>query len=1245
MVASNPPGDTNLPGARPAETTGVENAVAQNRSDALAALSREVRDHNAQQKDQSYLDKAVSFVTSPFTHADSTLLTAQDTLKKAAHDPTVSTETIKAATDADAKARGTDHTADEIGGELIKTGSLFMRGRIALASTLISYGLSQAKPTDTASHQAEDFALGAVKGGIMQNLYSRLGKTELGFAAKGVAMGTSSRTVDLGLTRSTWQDGKDGSLGFAQGLDKIASGALNPSALLSDVAVFGVAHGLSAGANSLTAGALERNKFLATTFAGATFGASGGAYSELTRQQTQGEKLDVGKILSSAALHGTVDGIAAIPGGLQGTGSLAALRNLTNTGAEKITSYTSGAFDRARVGLANSLMLPGFSGEPAFAMAGGTAEGGPLSGSRGSFDFTPPRLERNEVTSKAKSAAEIAELKNSITIYDALEDAPKGKQLATWISEMQPGRESNLAVASIAIKDLPEADRFAAVDHVIKTSPEDAVDLLKAVKPAQMADLTSSIMQNTVGTERTKLLDRLYLGPASPEQVQNVFSQVKDVTGNDLNVVRSWTRDLPEPSTYAGSRRPETPVKNALIESMDIAQVGRLVFAGRENGLDVNRLAAEDPELLRTVAKVSDLANNNQIRNTADVLARWQASGSLDASTRTALSVASTANRGIGTEALPEVLGALGNRTTTQDVARTLQGLQKAATADQFASETQVWLAASTAAHLAKITPAEAQSTFFQPVSEKLADRSLDYQWRTSTARTLSTLERTGALPEGSIKLPELRMSHISGLSEADKTTLRDQSEAALRGNIPLDKLFGDGSIGKLFPHVFGNHESGGIVDRPQHDGHDFSVDKHTEAVVERVRDNPRFTQLSEKDQTNLLWAAVLHDTGKRPGLVDPGHESSSANISYGVLKTLGYSPTRIARIANLISSHPEIGFQPEHPTATKLGDQKFIDNTAVKFNHPAAATQLRILNEADIRSVQANDALWSDDLGNQIDQIAARVSTRSAELTRGTVPILTSELPQSFGLYNAPADYALLGHVSPDLDNAFFRNLPVLESHQFSVSGSLLTPENNVLFDANARIVTLFQGAPESVAQAYRGSTYSGEGTGWAQHVELFKNWHGYGDATELAHEVSQPLADLGFGDQKEAPLDDFRRKLSAYDSIDELTAQTGADSALSQGYRAVLRAMTTDGEGGKLEEANEVKLNNPTLVGVGIYRQGQQVTLEGASQADLAALFKGGSAPDWVNTTDLTQGLIVPKSVWQNLRSRDLPLIVLDP
>src|SRR5262249_37188883 len=201
-------------------------------------------------------------------------------------------------------------------GGFLKTGALFLRGRMGLAGTIGVYALDQMNPRDSLKTQLTDMTLGMAKGGLMKGAFDLLGQKEVSVAAKGVGLGITSRTLDLGLTRGTYMT-PSGDFRLSTGLANTVSGSLNRTSLATDAVVFVGARGLFQGADSLAGGAIKRSPLLTTMLTGTTFGIANGATGELARQQSAGESFDAWKLVRRSLLQGAFDTFAAAPGGVQ----------------------------------------------------------------------------------------------------------------------------------------------------------------------------------------------------------------------------------------------------------------------------------------------------------------------------------------------------------------------------------------------------------------------------------------------------------------------------------------------------------------------------------------------------------------------------------------------------------------------------------------------------------------------------------------------------------------------------------------------------------------------------------------------------------------------------------------------------------------------------------------------------------------------------------------------------------------
>jgi len=210
------------------------------------------------------------------------------------------------------------NTRNEIEGytsQLITAVPLFIGGGRGIAASALLFGLNQAKVGDTTIHQIEDFGLGALKGAGTKLVFDHFGaKSDWNFATKGVAMGASSRGLDVALTRQTWFDHNDTPQPSA-GIQSTFFSMFHPAALATDVITFGVAHYGNKLGNVWSKGAIEASPLLQNTLTGTTFGFTSGALGEMQHQMNDPkEGFDPWKILARGGASAVTMSAAAAAG-------------------------------------------------------------------------------------------------------------------------------------------------------------------------------------------------------------------------------------------------------------------------------------------------------------------------------------------------------------------------------------------------------------------------------------------------------------------------------------------------------------------------------------------------------------------------------------------------------------------------------------------------------------------------------------------------------------------------------------------------------------------------------------------------------------------------------------------------------------------------------------------------------------------------------------------------------------------
>jgi len=372
-----------------------ESMLQQNSSQDAAALEKlrlQIEAHEKEDASRSVLKKAVGSVSSAFVKDGRSLEELQDIYAEQQRNlkegKKVDAQRIQSLITEDRESSHLKSEIAEYGSNFLKTGVLFMRGKLGLAGTLGVFMLDQIRPGDSVKEMFVDAVMGAAKGGLMKGNFEWIGNKPIGVAAKGIAFGAGSRLLELGLTRQTYLDLKTGDLNLKKGLGEVLTGSLNKTALASDVVTFGAAHVLFAGANRLAGEAIDKSPLLKTMFTGTTFGLSTGATGEIMRQNAAGEQFDLGKIVKRSLIQGGLDTLAAAPGGIQADPHVQSrLRNTMRTGVDLIQTRLD-AIKSSFNNVAGSL---GLDGGLVLAPAGIPA-GGRIS----DFGFRPSQSVKHE---------------------------------------------------------------------------------------------------------------------------------------------------------------------------------------------------------------------------------------------------------------------------------------------------------------------------------------------------------------------------------------------------------------------------------------------------------------------------------------------------------------------------------------------------------------------------------------------------------------------------------------------------------------------------------------------------------------------------------------------------------------------------------------------------------------------------------------------------------------------------------
>lgn len=90
-----------------------------------------------------------------------------------------------------------------------------------------------------------------------------------------------------------------------------------------------------------------------------------------------------------------------------------------------------------------------------------------------------------------------------------------------------------------------------------------------------------------------------------------------------------------------------------------------------------------------------------------------------------------------------------------------------------------------------------------------------------------------------------------------------------------------------------------GIIGKQQHKTHAYTVDIHTIKTLQSAIKDSLYQELSNEDKTILKYSILLHDIGKKGGIIHHGHEFVSAEYAKIILKD---SPIKEKIVSNILN-------------------------------------------------------------------------------------------------------------------------------------------------------------------------------------------------------------------------------------------------------------------------------------------------------------------------------------------------------
>lgn len=117
--------------------------------------------------------------------------------------------------------------------------------------------------------------------------------------------------------------------------------------------------------------------------------------------------------------------------------------------------------------------------------------------------------------------------------------------------------------------------------------------------------------------------------------------------------------------------------------------------------------------------------------------------------------------------------------------------------------------------------------------------------------------------------------------------------------------MIADKDVKEVFDGLIkGCPEFTSIVGKEQHGTHAYSVDIHTLKVLQSAMNDPLYKNLSDRDKTIMKYSILLHDLGKKGGVVDEGHASLSSDYVWSILDRYPFPSSIKDRIIDIVDNH-----------------------------------------------------------------------------------------------------------------------------------------------------------------------------------------------------------------------------------------------------------------------------------------------------------------------------------------------------
>ena len=392
------------------------------------------------------------------------------------------------------------------------------------------------------------------------------------------------------------------------------------------------------------------------------------------------------------------------------------------------------------------------------------------------------------------------------------------------------------------------------------------------------------------------------------------------------------------------------------------------------------------------------------------------------------------------------------------------------------------------------------------------------------------------------------------------------------------------------------------LVGKAQHETQDYSLDKHTLKVLQNIVKNPNFESLSDNDKRIITIATLFHDIAKAEGVVDKAHPVESAFDAFYIIQKFNLPEDEQLKLYQLIKTHDWL----EKLNKTQENSDKLAKDIAFNMRHSNTFELSKILCEADLKSVKADESFWTHFKDAFVEKSKV-VQNYLDILEKSKIVLPQTKIPKASEMKNTETRTAngitnkvlCIGHCDNDLSQYGFEQGTTVKNwkglvHALDYETQLRNFDTFSIVDSDALLSTSYMNPKEYhvfrnqglILDVHSSDIHAGYyrdfGSGYTKNLELLQNDYLFGGSRqEYRTYISRLIKNkLNLSDEKYVEL---LKKIEGCKSITDV-------EKIDSEFASVLQGVFDEMDSGKRSHGrqyNEMLVSRPKIQGVFSYGQ----------------------------------------------------------